>query len=163
MTVEFARKVADMAKTARRSTDGGDPRRFVKNFLKTLQEGDNEDDAYDFSTYYEDINDPKKFDGSGIYWTWGEMVEMFLAEKLPDLKEKYRKQYASYLRHSTFDIIKNKRMWELSIVDLEICRDDMKTVAAMSAVRRAVQQGKEMLDWAWQNHAKDFWLAQCPI
>jgi isoleucyl-tRNA synthetase len=102
--------------------------------------------------HYENVNDPKAFE---LSWTWGEIVEKFLAEKLPDLKEKYRKQYASYLRHSAFDLIKNKRMHELSIKDLERCRDDMKAVAAKSAVRRAVQQGKEMLSWAWLNHAGD--------
>ena len=148
----MARNVADMAKTARRTTQGGDPRRFVKNYLKSVAEGGSEEDSYDFSMHYERVNDPKAFE---LNWTWGELVEKFLDEKLPDLKEKYRKQYASYLRHSAFDTIKNKRMWELSIVDLERCRDDMKAMAAKSAVRRAVQQGKEMLDWAWQNHASD--------
>lgn len=152
MPVEMARNVADMAKTARRTTEGGDPRRFVKNYLKSIAEGGSEEDSFDFSMHYERTNDPKAFE---LNWTWGELVEKFLDQKLPDLKEKYRKQYASYLRHSAFDLIKNKRMWELSIVDLERCRDAMKALAARSAVRRAVQQGKEMLDWAWQNHAAD--------
>lgn len=151
MPVEMARNVADMAKTARRTTDGGDARRFVKNYLESVRKGDTEEDAYDFSMYYENKNDPKSFEGC---WTWAELVEKFLADKLPDLKEKYRKQYASYLRHPAFDIIKKKGVWDLKIEDLETCRDDMLSMAAKSAVRRAVQQGKEMLTWAWKNHAK---------
>jgi integrase len=85
-------------------------------------------------------------------WTWRQMTERFLEEKLPDLKKNYRVRYERYLRLPEFKLINDRPVRELAAADLEIVRDRMFAVHATSTVHRAVRQGREMLTWAWEFH-----------
>ena len=158
MTVEIARHVADIVDTARHH--GMDLKRCVTTYLEKRERWVDEKEACFYALNIDQRPESPSGSGNasaGNTWTWGKLVEKFLEQKLPGLKEKYRDQYqyASYLRHPAFDIIKDRTVSGLDIVALETCRNEMRKVAARSAVKRAVQQGKAMLDWAWQNEAAE--------
>jgi hypothetical protein len=85
-------------------------------------------------------------------WTWRQMTEKFLEEKLPELKKGYRIRYARYLRLPEFKLINDRPVCELAAADLEIVRDRMLATYETSTVHRAVRQGREMLTWTWNYH-----------
>jgi integrase len=85
-------------------------------------------------------------------WTWRQLTDKFLEEKLPELKKGYRARYERYLRLPEFDLINDRPVYELSAADLEIVRDRMLAAYETSTVHRAVRQGREMLTWAWNYH-----------
>lgn len=86
-------------------------------------------------------------------WTWATLTNRFLQEKLPKLKEKYRKAYEHYLRLPEFGTINGKLVSEIKLRDLEKLRDAIFLAHAPSAVHRALTQSKKMLSWAWRFHA----------
>ncbi|QQN67366.1 hypothetical protein JIR23_21390 [Bradyrhizobium diazoefficiens] len=87
------------------------------------------------------------------FWTWKQLTDEFLKEKQLDLKASYRKAYERYLRLEEFGPINNKMVREIELRDLEEVRNAIHINHAPSAVKRALQQSKEMLTWAWKNHA----------
>jgi integrase len=88
-------------------------------------------------------------------WTWRNMTKHFLAEKLPELKATYRKDYERYLTLPEFELINDRPVSEIKLAELEIVRDRMIGAYGRSTVSRAVRQSKEMLNWAWSyNGAK---------
>ncbi|MCA1474142.1 hypothetical protein [Bradyrhizobium sp. NBAIM08] len=87
------------------------------------------------------------------FWTWQQLTDEFLKDKQPDLKANYRGAHAHYLRLKEFEPINNKMVREIELSDLERVRNAIHVNHAPSAVKRALQQSKEMLTWAWKNHA----------
>ncbi|PVE20616.1 hypothetical protein DC522_31210 [Microvirga sp. KLBC 81] len=96
---------------------------------------------------------------AAISWTWAELVDAFLAEKLPELTEPWRSQYEGFLRHEGLTSLSEKHVCDLRKGDLEEVRDAMldpkrdKRIAR-STVWRLIKASKEMLSWAWGHHAR---------
>ncbi|MET4842665.1 integrase arm-type DNA-binding domain-containing protein [Bradyrhizobium japonicum] len=93
-------------------------------------------------------------------WTWRQLTERFLEEKLPELKKSYRSRYEKYLRLPQFDLISDRPLTELTAGDLEAVRDRILVAYRASTAHRAVRQGREMLTWAWSYHAAKAGLGQ---
>lgn len=94
-------------------------------------------------------------------WTWLNLRDRFLEEKLPKLKPSYRNEYAHYLQLPEFALINDIAINELRISDLDQVRDRMLKTYARSTVSRAVRQGREMLTWAWTYHVSASGLQDC--
>lgn len=87
------------------------------------------------------------------FWTWAQLTDEFLKRKQPDLKASYRKAYERHLRLKEFGPINNKMVRDIELSDLEKVRDAIHINHAPSTVKRALDQSKEMLTWAWKNRA----------
>ncbi|MCJ2009499.1 hypothetical protein MKK60_20930 [Methylobacterium sp. J-092] len=82
-------------------------------------------------------------------WRWCDLVDEFLAHKLPRLKVgRWPAQYEGLLRHPAFSFMSHYPVAEVSLDDLTKARDAIRATSASQAAR-AVAQGKEMLSWAW--------------
>lgn len=92
-------------------------------------------------------------------WTWRSLTERFLQQKLPELKESYREDYARYLRLPEFDRINEIPLSDLKIADLGNVRDELMANYGPSTVSRAIRQGREMLYWAWEYNSGTCGLA----
>ena len=92
----------------------------------------------------------KRIGDTGFTWTWKALTHHFLEYKKPQLKERYRKQYAHYLELDAFKTIAEKLVCEIKPSDLDHVRDQILIDHAPSAAHRAVQQGKVMLSWAYR-------------
>jgi len=86
-------------------------------------------------------------------WTWRQLTEQFLAEKLPELKSTYRKTYSRYLTLPEFELINDRPVCQLEWSDLEAVRDKILASYEKSTAHRSVKQGREMMSWAWKYHA----------
>jgi hypothetical protein len=160
-----ARYITHQARDAAKR--GRDLKVFVDTLL-TLRSHAMEESGFRYEDRYQDSWDWKTADEiaddnsemgrrrlkGDIYpaWTWRQMTEIFLEEKLPDLKKNYRVRYERYLHLPEFKLINDRPVYELAAADLEIVRDRMLAVYEKSTVHRAVRQGREMLTWAWHNH-----------
>lgn len=142
---------------------GRDLKVFVGELVKLRSHGFNGHRSYDDSLEWE-LADQIADDNSELgrrrlkgeiysVWTWRQLTERFLEEKLPELKANYRDRYAGYLKLPEFALINDRPVRELTARDLEVVRDRMLTTYRPSTVHRAVRQGREMLTWAWNYHA----------
>jgi hypothetical protein len=86
-------------------------------------------------------------------WTWHQLTEKFLAEKLSDLKPSYRKRYSRYLTLPEFKPVNDRPMSSIEYSDLEVVRDNILAAYEASTAHRAMRQAREMLTWAWNYHA----------
>lgn len=149
-----ARHIAKMTREA------GKRGRDLKVFVDTLlqMQGQHYKDAWDWKVA-DEVADEKSEMGrrrilGEIYptWTWRNMTGRFLEQKLPDLRESYRSEYAHYLNLPEFELINDRLVAEIKMNELELVRDRMLTAYAKSTTSRAVRQAREMLSWAWSYH-----------
>lgn len=160
LTVEDARDQAVMAKISLKR--GRDPRRQVAAFEAAMGRTDDLAASAEAAAAVDDTPAQTEADRRAHGpWLWRDLVEEFLAAKLPDLKADYRRDYESYLRHKAFDRIKDKLVAEIRIKDLEGVRNAVVQSNTVSAARRVVQQGKEMMSWAWSYNAGVSGLDTC--
>jgi len=96
-----------------------------------------------------------------LTWTWKNLTDHFLEEKLKTLKEGYRRDYEHYLRLPEFDVIAEILVKDLDIEYLELVRDRLLAAYAKSTVSRALGQGREMLTWAWRSNVRKSGLKNC--
>lgn len=85
-------------------------------------------------------------------WQWGDLVDAFLAVKLPKLRASWARQYEGHLRHPAFDAIRHRQVSTLTLGDLNRVRDEAAAANTVSISARVVAAGKESLTWAWRNH-----------
>ena len=160
LTVEDARDQAVMAKISLKR--GRDPRRQVAAFEAALGQTDDLAASAEAAAAVDDTPAQTEADRRAYGpWLWRDLIEEFLAVKAPKLKESYRKDYASYLRHDAFNRIRDKLVSDVRIRDLEGVRNAVVKANTVSAARRVVQQGKEALSWAWRYHAGVSGLDTC--
>ncbi|MET4788363.1 integrase [Bradyrhizobium japonicum] len=149
---------------------GRDLKVFVETLVKLRSHGFSGHKSYDDSLEWETADEiaddnselgRRRLKGeTHSVWTWRQLTEQFLSEKLPDLKEKYRDRYARYLRLPEFALLNDRPVAEVTAADLEVVRDRMLAAYRPSTVHRAVRQGREMLTWAWSYHAAKAGLDQ---
>ncbi|GLS55057.1 MULTISPECIES: integrase arm-type DNA-binding domain-containing protein [Methylobacteriaceae] len=152
ITVDQARDQAALARISLKR--GRDPRRQVAAFEASLGDSGDQASAAEVAAAVDDTPAQTEADRRAYGpWLWRDLTEEFLAAKLPDLKPTYRRDYESYLRHKAFDRIKDRLVSEVRIADLEVVRNAVVKSNTVSAARRVVQQGKEMMSWAWQYNA----------
>lgn len=152
ITVDQARDQATLARISLKS--GKDPRRQVAAFEATLGHTGDHAAAFEIASAVDDTpaqtEEQRRLNGP---WLWRDLVEEFLAVKLPKLKATYRGQYESYLRHAGFKSIQDRLVSDIRIADLEKVRNAVLKSNTASAAHRVVQQGKEAMSWAWRYNA----------
>lgn len=94
-------------------------------------------------------------------WTWKNLTDRFLDEKLPKIKESYREEYARYLRLPAYELVNDMIVPAINIEILEEVRDRMLTNHALSTVSRSMRQAREMLTWGWSYRIKNTGLKDC--
>jgi integrase len=156
---------------AYKARDAAKRGRDLKVFVATLVEFESDDKAHrspDGWRIAEEVADDKSAWGQRrlkgeIYptWTWRNLTQHFLAEKLPELKKSYQAEYKGYLTLPEFELINDRPVSHLTIADLEQVRDRILSKHARSTTNRAVRQGREMLSWAWSYNAAKSGLDQC--
>lgn len=152
ITVQQARDQAALARISLKR--GRDPRRQVAAFEASLGHTGDVGAAAEISAAVDDTPAQTEADRRAYGpWLWRDLIDEFLAAKLPKLKGTYRSQYESYLRHKAFDRIRDRLVSEIRIKDLEGVRNAVVTSNTASAAHRVVQQGKEALSWAWRYNA----------
>jgi integrase len=160
-----ARYIADHTRLAAQKKR--DLRAFVKAMVSSETDPDSETRYIFSSTHADMITDENsefnKIRRAGLdgQWTWANLTHHFLNYKKPKLKERYREKYARYLELDAFKAIAGKPLSEIKNGDLERVRDQILIDHAPSAAHRAVQQGKEMLTWAWKYNAAKAGLDEC--
>ncbi len=119
---------------------GRDPRRQVAAFEASLGHTGDEGAAAEISAAVDDTPAQTEADRR-LYgpWLWRDLVEEFLAVKLPKLKANYRTQYESYLRHQAFDRIRDRLVSDIRIKDLEGVRNAVHSAPRPCAF---IQAGK---------------------
>lgn len=168
ISLPTARYIAHRTREAAKR--GRDLKVFVETMVKLRSHGFNGHKSYDDSLEWETADEladdnselgRRRLKGE-IYavWTWRQLTEKFLEEKLPELKKGYRDRYARYLRLPEFALLNERPVAELTAADLEVVRDRMLEAYRASTVHRAVRQGREMLTWAWNYHAAKAGLDQ---
>ncbi|MBE7196316.1 MAG: integrase family protein [Parafilimonas terrae] len=160
ITVDQARDQATLARISLKS--GRDPRRQVAAFEAAMGQTADVAASAEVAAAVDDTPRQSEADRRAHGpWLWRDLVEAFLAAKLPDLEPDYRKDYATYLRHQAFDRIKDRLVADVRIRDLEGVRNAVVQSNTVSAARRVVQQGKAMMSWAWQYNAGVSGLDTC--
>ncbi|GAB6843017.1 integrase [Methylorubrum rhodinum] len=152
LTVEQARDQAALARISLKR--GRDPRRQVAAFEASMGQTADVAASAEVAAAVDDTPAQTEADRRAYGpWLWRDLIDEFLAAKLPKLKGTYRSQYESYLRHKAFDRIRDRLVSEIRIKDLEGVRNSVVTSNTASAAHRVVQQGKEALSWAWRYNA----------
>ncbi len=152
ITVEQARDQAALAKISLKR--GRDPRRQVAAFEASMGQTADVTVSAEAAAAVDDTPAQTEADRRAHGpWLWRDLIDEFLAVKLPKLKASYRGQYESYLRHQAFDRIRDRLVSDIRIKDLEGVRNAVVKSNTASAAHRVVQQGKEALSWAWRYNA----------
>nr|WP_282103983.1 integrase arm-type DNA-binding domain-containing protein [Methylobacterium sp. 37f] len=150
LTLPAAREAAARAK---RDVDlGVDPRVDLDIFERSLARGATVEHATDVAFAPEvpqQSEEERRREGP---WQWHDLVDLFLASKLPTLKAGYGSKYEAYLRGDEFEPLHGRDLAGLQISDLEELRDRVAESRTVSAAARVVAQGKEALSWAWRYH-----------
>lgn len=87
-------------------------------------------------------------------WTVEDLIDEFIAWKIPRLREGYGPPWARHLRLPAFSQFAHLRVMNLKIEDLEQLRDSLLNEHPTSTAWRATQQLKEALSWAWRHQAR---------
>ena len=152
INIDQARDQATLARISLKR--GRDPRRQVAAFEASLGQTGDQAAATEAAAAVDDTPiqsaDDRRRNGP---WMWRDLTDEFLTAKVPDLKPSYRRDYESYLRHEAFDCLKDRLVSDIRIKDLEAVRNAVVKSNTVSAARRVVQQGKEMMTWAWSYNA----------
>ncbi|WP_232628025.1 integrase arm-type DNA-binding domain-containing protein [Methylobacterium sp. Leaf118] len=142
ITVQQARDQAALARISLKR--GRDPRRQVAAFEASLGHTGDEGAAAEISAAVDDTPAQTEADRRAHGpWLWRDLVDEFLAAKLPDLKPTYRKDYESYLRHEAFNRIRDRLVSDIRIADLEGVRNAVVKSNTVSAARRVVSNSVE--------------------
>lgn len=157
LTLPAARLAADRA---RRDVEAGvNPREDLHVFEAVLAKGKPVELAADAAfaeTVEVQSDEDRRRRGP---WQWQDLMAEFLAAKLPDLKESYRRSYSAYHAGPEFEPIERLELASIEISDLEELRDRVIESRTLSAAARVVAQCKEALTWGWRSHATRSGLA----
>jgi hypothetical protein len=150
MPVPAAREAATRARLDVNA--GADPRADVAMFERVVSRGDDlaHAVAVAFPEYVKEQSDAdRRCRGP---WQWRDLIDEFLAMKIPTLKEGYGHKYRAYLEGDEFDEILRMPLDRIDYTDLEALRDRVVASRTVSAAARTISQGKEAMTWAWTYH-----------
>lgn len=161
LTVPAAREAAARAKLALK--DGRDPRSDLKLYRDALEHSAGDIEAAAGAAFdYEEMPDDAAHRRLHGPWTWDDLVEDFLAAKLPKLKPAWASQYRTHLTYPAFRRIGHWHLHQLDVEVLEEIRDEIEAATSPSSAARAVRQTKAALDWAWRFKRRQSQLGKVP-
>ncbi len=96
-------------------------------------------------TLHEPTQDERRRDGP---WEWHDLVDVYLARKLPTLKERWAKQYERHLRRAVDDYLRRKLVRDVTQEDLLKLRARILKDRPASAAADTVEAIKAAMDWA---------------
>lgn len=148
LSVDAAREAAARARTDVKA--GRNPKRELEIFAQALEHSGGDIALSAEAAFPEELPEQSDEDRRRYGpWRWCDLVDEFLAHKLPTLKPgRWPAQYEGLLRHPAFEPIARTQVVDVTLEDLTKARDTIKKASASQAAR-AVAQGKEMLSWAW--------------
>lgn len=86
-------------------------------------------------------------------WFWSDLVELYLAAKMPKLKARWAVQFERHLRRSLTREIHWRPVSGVTVDHLVTLRDDILRERTPSAASDTIEAVKGALDWAWSLHA----------
>ena len=158
ITLDVARHLA--AEFKRAIAQGRDPKSYVRSFREHRQLGQVTDaDAHIAATHASGGEDQI---GDGP-WRWCDLVDRFLAWKLPRIGARYGRNYESYLRNPAFNPIERKQLPQLKYLDLfQIKKALSPKGKPSSTTKRAIAGAVAALDWAKAEEPEASGLAFTP-
>lgn len=161
LPVAAAREAALRSRLALK--DGRRPDEDLALFGQALQQTGDVEAAAD-AAFPTEVHEPPSAEHRRRHgpWTWADLVEEFLAVKLPTLKPAWAAQYPVHLRYPALEALGPRQLSSLTIEDLERARDEIAEATSPSSAARTVNQGKAALDWAWRYHARRSRLGRDP-
>lgn len=160
LPVPAARAAAQQARLDLRA--GRNPRASLEIYAEAIAQTDDVGLSVEAAfpeEVVEQSDEDRRRDGP---WQWRDLVDAYLATRLPKLKPGWAEQYEGYLRHPAFERIST---WELARLDIDVLeeiRDRIAKANSVSTAARAVNQGKAMLTWAWKYHRRLSRLGKTP-
>lgn len=86
-------------------------------------------------------------------WEWRDLVDLYLAEKLPTLRPNWASQYERHLRRTVEGTLARKLIKDIDSRDLLMARDKVRKAHTLSASADSVEAMKAALDWALGEYA----------
>jgi len=86
-------------------------------------------------------------------WEYQDLVDLYLAEKLPTLSPKWAAQFERHLRRTVEGNLRRKPVYLIEARDLLMARDKVKKEHTLSAAADSVEAMKAALDWALGEYA----------
>jgi hypothetical protein len=96
-------------------------------------------------TLHEPTEAERRRDGP---WEWHDLVDVYLAKKLPTLKERWSRQYERHLRRAVDDHLRRKLVRDVTQEDLLKLRARILKARPASAAADTVEAIKAAMDWA---------------
>ncbi|MCJ2130976.1 integrase arm-type DNA-binding domain-containing protein [Methylobacterium sp. E-045] len=81
-------------------------------------------------------------------WQWKDLVDLYLAHKLPTLRPRWGKQFEGHVRRSLNNRLTNMRVAQVRQNDLLLLRDEVIEARTLSAAADTIEAVKSALDWA---------------
>lgn len=146
LPVAAARLAADKARVA--VAEGTDIREGLRFMAAASALGGSPEDAMDaaFPEYVEDRpDDVRRREGP---WEWRDLVDLYLAVKLPTQSPRWAPQYEKHLRATVDSHLQHKLVRDITQADLIALRNRLAKKRAPSAVAESIEAVKAGLDWA---------------
>ncbi|MFY9293464.1 MAG: hypothetical protein WAP03_22595 [Methylorubrum rhodinum] len=86
-------------------------------------------------------------------WEYRDLVDLYLAEKLPTLTPAWAKQFERHLRRTVDGALERKPVSNIEAKDLLVARDKVRKAHTLSAAADSVEAMKAALDWALGEYA----------
>jgi Arm DNA-binding domain len=151
VTVAAAREAATRARLDLKG--GVDPRPDLRVFEHAMKTGASVEDAVD-AAFPESVeaqsDEDRRRRGP---WQWQDLVEEFLAHKLPQLRPRWARQFEGHLRRSLDPRLTRAPVSAVRPDDLLALRDRVAEERTQSAAADTVEACKAALDWALSLHS----------
>jgi len=161
LPVAAAREAAQQSRVELRQ--GRTPSRASLRILQVAhRRGLSAEDALDAAFPEEPVErseEDRRRDGP---WEWGDLVDLFLARKLPTLRPRWAGQYEKHLRRAVTPGLARKLAGNVNQADLLGVRDAVARDRTPSAAADTMEAVKAALDWAKHNEPIRSGLARIP-
>ncbi|CAO4181052.1 Integrase DNA-binding domain-containing protein [Methylorubrum populi] len=161
LPVAAAREAAQRSRVDLR--EGRIPSRVnLRTWEEAHRRGYSEADARDAAfpeTVPERSEEDRRRDGP---WQWGDLIDLFLARKLPTLRPRWAGQYEKHLRRAATPALARKLAANVDQADLLRVRDAVAHERTASAAADTVEAVKAALDWAKRHEPVRSGLARVP-
>ncbi|MCJ2048804.1 hypothetical protein [Methylobacterium sp. J-070] len=152
LTVAAARLAAEHARVAVREGRAAGLGTDLAVFAEAQRRGLSDEDAIDAAfpaPLPTQTEAERRRDGP---WEWGDLIDLYLAHKLPRLKERWAVQFERHLRRAAPGL-ERRLAAAVTLEDLVKVRDRVARERTASAAADTVEAVKGALDWAWADHA----------
>ncbi|MCJ2024772.1 hypothetical protein [Methylobacterium sp. J-067] len=162
LPVSAAREAAERARVAVREGRVGGLAVDLATWEEAHRRGFSAEDARD-AAFPEPL--PQQTDGDRRRdgpWNWADLIDLFLAYKLPRLKSRWAVQFERHLRRAE-EGLAWRQVSAVTLEDLVRVRDRVARERTASAAADTVEAVRAALDWAWTDHAPRAGLQHQPF